>query len=70
MNKYTVYFENEQGDVLFQEVTARSLREAVVTATKEIKCEGNDYVPIKCSIGTIDSINYNDIRSDYVEKAS
>lgn len=70
MNKYIVYFENERGDVLLQEVKASCLREAVLFAMKDIRCEGKDYIPIKCNLGTIDTVNYNEIRSDYVEKAS
>lgn len=68
LNKYQVHFENEKGDVLTQEVTGYSLRDAVISAINTIRCKPKTkFIPIGIRMLEKDeTINYNDIRSDYV----
>ena len=72
MYKYIVYFEDEEGDILPEIVEADNSRSAVLKASKQIDCNGTEFVPVKVDVfNPKDIINYLDLkRSEYAEKVS
>lgn len=66
---YVVYFEDEKGNVVPEFVQANGYRSAVITAKNNMTVKGRDFIPVKITVNDrSEIINYEDIRSDHVEK--
>ena len=66
---YVVYFDAEKGNVVPAFVQATGYRNAVLTAKDNMSIKGRDFVPVKIAVSDrSEIINYEDIRSEHVEK--